>query len=444
MQPPTRLGAILLATTILASTLAAQDGWRQEAVGAQFELRLHNSESFDGSLWVFSGRHYSAGSNRDVWSSENGSAWNLEGQAAFAATRSKPSVVHAGKVWLFGVGMGETARSHVWSTADGLNWKQETDSAPWTPRDDHSAVVFNNRMWILGGGQHVTGWFDPLPLNDVWSSADGINWTQEVAAAAWPPRTGHESVVFDGRMWVIGGYDVFPGDPLNDVWSSGDGINWRQETAVAPWGPRFMHTATVYDNRVWVIGGREAVWNVVGYGDVWSSADGVNWRFEGEPWLGEPYPKSVAHAATVHKGRLWVIGGTLDAVWSYGIHGQVAELPNGRVDLPYVGAAEVYSTDGEYTWTHVSGDLPPGLSFGTSTTRRLPISGTPAEAGLWTFTMRIEVADETFEQEYSLRIWKQPSPLGDNDGGCVLGSVPPAPAALALLCAVTAILRRRK
>jgi hypothetical protein len=432
---------MLVILLLVPSGLWGTDRWRQEATGSQFQLREHNLESFNGSLWMFNGVY--GVSKRDIWASENGSAWRLEGQTTYIRTFAKPSVVHDGRIWLFGVGWGESARSEVWSTVDGLDWRLETDAAPWTARDHHKALVFNDRMWILGGGQHVPGWFDPLPLNDVWSSADGVNWTQEVAAAAWRPRTGPECVVFDGRMWVIGGYDVFPGDPLNDVWSSEDGINWRQETASAPWGPRFHHSATVYNDRIWVIGGREAVWNVVGYGDVWSSADGVNWRFEGEPWLGEPYPKCVAHTATVHKGRLWIVGGTLDGVWSYGIHGQVGELPYGIVGLPYIGAAEVYSTEGEYTWAHISGDLPPGLSLGTSTTNRLPIEGTPEERGTWTFTLRIEVAGDSFEQEFSLRVWASP-PLSENagsSGGCSLAPVGVVP--LVLLAAVLALRRAR-
>ena len=40
-------------------------------------------------------------------------------------------------------------------------------------------------------------------------------WTQATSAAAWGARSDHTSVVFDGRMWVLGGYD---GTYRNDVW----------------------------------------------------------------------------------------------------------------------------------------------------------------------------------------------------------------------------------
>ena len=67
------------------------------------------------------------------------------------------------------------------------------------------------------------------------------------------------------RMYVLGGGSyVFngdePGNPTgyrayNDVWSSADGVHWRRETAAAPWHPRIWFSATAYRDRLWVVGG---------------------------------------------------------------------------------------------------------------------------------------------------------------------------------------------
>lgn len=65
-------------------------------------------------------------------------------------------------------------------------------------------------MWVIGGR-------DSPVYNDVWSSSDGIIWTQATAAAAFSARYLHSSVVFDNKMWVIGGDG---GGRKNDVWSS--------------------------------------------------------------------------------------------------------------------------------------------------------------------------------------------------------------------------------
>src|SRR4051794_24037661 len=50
-----------------------------------------------------------------------------------------------------------------------LDWIRVTDRAGWQPRDSAGEVVFQDRLWILGG------WFDSFsaPPRDVWSSPDG-------------------------------------------------------------------------------------------------------------------------------------------------------------------------------------------------------------------------------------------------------------------------------
>ena len=54
------------------------------------------------------------------------------------------------------------------------DWELVTRNAGWQPRDSQGEVVFNNRMWIMGG------WFDSFsaPPRDVWSSPDGKSWSR--------------------------------------------------------------------------------------------------------------------------------------------------------------------------------------------------------------------------------------------------------------------------
>jgi hypothetical protein len=40
----------------------------------------------------------------------------------------------------------------------------------------------------------------------VWRSDDGSNWTQATANASWSSRYGHTSIVFDNKIWAIGGF----------------------------------------------------------------------------------------------------------------------------------------------------------------------------------------------------------------------------------------------
>ncbi len=114
------------------------------------------------------------------------------------------------------------------------------------------SVVFGEKMWLLGGGTYET---PDVPgrlfYNDVWSSADGENWTQVLSNAPWHPRQYHDVEVFDGRMWVIGGWNW--GD-RDDVWSSADGINWEQLSGT-PWTARHASSVFVHDGSLWVTAG---------------------------------------------------------------------------------------------------------------------------------------------------------------------------------------------
>ena len=51
----------------------------------------------------------------------------------------------------------------------------------------------------------------------MWYSANGTTWTEATASAPFSKRDGHSSVVFDNKLWVIAGYD--DGSLKNDVWA---------------------------------------------------------------------------------------------------------------------------------------------------------------------------------------------------------------------------------
>ncbi|MBF0289292.1 MAG: hypothetical protein HQM14_15850, partial [SAR324 cluster bacterium] len=66
-------------------------------------------------------------------------------------------------------------------------WTQVTAPAPWHERSSQASVVFKDKLWILGGYYDEPG--RPSFPNDVWSTQDGVNWTQETPSADWPGRT---------------------------------------------------------------------------------------------------------------------------------------------------------------------------------------------------------------------------------------------------------------
>jgi hypothetical protein len=219
--------------------------------------------------------------------------------------------------WFDGRLPGHSASSEVWYSTDGAKWEQATPSAGWSPRIAAGAVVFKDKMWILGGTENYYFGDEKSLKNDVWSSADGQNWTQATADAGWSPRAYHAAVVHNDRLWVFGGGNYVPTySTATDVWSSADGVHWEQVLDKTPWAPRLWFSSVVYRGRIWVLGG----WSnnpSKNWGDVWYSKDGHDWKEFKSPTI---WKARHEHSAYVFQDKIWVAGGHAmplsNEVWS--------------------------------------------------------------------------------------------------------------------------------
>ena len=234
------------------------------------------------------------------------------------STRTEHSLIEFnGKLWVIGgyhAGNGSVnggLLNDVWSSMDGVTWTEEVTnnlSTSFTPRTNHTTVVFQNKIWIIGGGGTNS------LLNDVWSSTDGINWTLENNNANFAARISHTSVVFDNKIWIIGGENGT--SEFDDIWSSTDGVNWILVTDDVVFPARFQHSCTVFQDKIWVIGGinSEQGSGLGDLNDVWSSSDGVNWSLEN---VDSDFSPRRGHSSVVYKDRIWVIAGNLrNDLWS--------------------------------------------------------------------------------------------------------------------------------
>jgi hypothetical protein len=251
----------------------------------------HTALAFNNSLWVIDGNK--------VWVSGNGSIWKVATEeAAFPDRRSFTALAFDNRLWVIG---GENAttgyQNDVWYSVDGVLWEAATLNAAFSPRWGHQAVVFNNRMWVIGGSHPE--------LNDIWSSADGKTWVRETEHAGFSPRRSHQAVVFNNRIWVIGGLQDTK--VTTDVWSSGDGISWT-EVSPAALPPMEMHQAVVVSNRLWVIGGENMRIGV----NTWNSGDGARWTANSTslPDSARFWSQAVAYHDTIvlvdsQAGKVW-------------------------------------------------------------------------------------------------------------------------------------------
>src|SRR5688572_20542626 len=125
-------------------------------------------------------------------------------------------------------------------------------------------------LWCAGFAAGVIGSIQTAAADKAPSAAPEYEWTLVTPKAAFAPRDGAGALVFDGRMWLLGGWNptdktFFPRLCNNEVWSSTDGSTWTLVKPNTFFEERFdptldwegRHTAgwVVFKNRMWIVGG---------------------------------------------------------------------------------------------------------------------------------------------------------------------------------------------
>jgi hypothetical protein len=259
----------------------------------------------------------------------------------------------------------ESYRDYRVQPYDGVfTWTQVSKKAGWSNRLDHSALWYKDRLWVIGGYNpgKVSG--DPY-MEDVWSSADGEEWRLETDQAPWLGRRGHASVVFDDgsgeAMYVIGGFVVNEESGYreyrNDVWKSTDGVQWIQvkDREVPPldslydWYPRFNHACVTASHGgveyMYLVGGvtqledHNARYAMKYFNDVWRSRDGTSW----ERMDNNDFGMRAEHALAVdpETQRIYLQGGR---------HGEIVEAPE-NASHPVPDYQWLWHSDDGISWT---------------------------------------------------------------------------------------------
>ncbi len=270
---------------------------------------------YNNAMWLIGGYNPTNNYLNDVWSSTNGASWtnvlpDLTGGSStqFIGRTNHTSLVFNNAMWVIGGdnGLLGGVLNDVWSSTNGSTWTQTASASSaniFPARGDHTSLVFNNTMWVIGG----FGASSPYFLNDVWASTDGASWYEATPGAAFSARQGHASVVFNNAMWVIGGQSN--SSYLNDVWTSTNGVSWTQVLAntASPGATQFSQrnyfASFVYNNAIWVIGGYAAGTLV---DDAWYSTNGSTWT---EATATAAFSKRDALFGLVYNNAMWVVSG---------------------------------------------------------------------------------------------------------------------------------------
>lgn len=283
----------IAASALAACALAATYRWEQLTPNAAYPT------SYNYPVHVARDGSFVALHPRGTWSSRDGRSWT-KSPLPFSGMNSAylSYVQHEGATWALGKLQGNYESFKVdpiiQRTVDYRSWQIVGRSPSLPQRVFYAAASFRGAIWLFGGFDGKTN------TADVWRSTNGLDWTRVVEAAPWSKRSGSKAVVFRDRLYLIGG-GMLDGPSGNDVWSSGDGMEWRRETAeIAPEEP-VGYTPAVFDDKIWLIGANRSGRFT---SEMLVSRDGSTWRSERAPWS----PRGGV-AAWTHGDSLFITGG---------------------------------------------------------------------------------------------------------------------------------------
>lgn len=176
--------------------------------------------------------------------------------------------------------------TRITQTTDLTNWKTIAAESNLPKRFFYHPFVFNNRIWIIGGSDANKSY------NDVWSSADAVQWTKEADNIAVAPGNHFHILHFKGKLILLDN---------NKVWSSDDAIHWTLLTDKIVDAKLFGYTPIVFDNKIWLLGcNRNQQFST----EILVSSDGIHFDALDSPWS----PRG-GIAAAVYNDKLYITGG---------------------------------------------------------------------------------------------------------------------------------------
>lgn len=260
------------------------------------------------------------------------------------------TITHRGaRLFLLGGQVAGAAIDEVLASDDGVTWTL-VGHLP-APRDSGAALVWNDRLYYLGGIDA-----GGASQDDVWASPDGAAWT---VVGALPYRAGSlGATVHAGALWIAGGYEA---GSYAQVYRSTDGAAWTMIGRL----PTARHELDLLsaDGALIALGGHDDAGYLT---DVLASTDGAGWVRRGDLTIAQDFATAAWRGPYVLRGGGF--GVAMERSRDLTTWAPVAPLPGapreapGMVDdgdrlLVVGGGLEVLATVDGDAWTTV-GALP--------------------------------------------------------------------------------------
>jgi len=235
--------------------------------------------------------------------------WSVETTLPGEGLNAPAAVIFEQRLWVIG-GFGTTSNVPVASVRIYDFETRTWSDGPQLPaaRGGHAAIVFGERIHVLGGGNSVSTLADHCafdPVKRCWEERAPLSRAKGSPAA----------VAFENKLWIIGGRsgasdfgDVECYDDATNHWTAGPAIEARGTAGAVVWG-----------GTIWIVGGESKALGACLASVLRFDPQRRAW----EPSTALPMARNYARSAVLGD-TLFVVGGSATAGFSHSSAGSAA------------------------------------------------------------------------------------------------------------------------
>lgn len=280
------------------------------AFSVEFKGAFYLSTIANEAGFVFSGSRKAGG---DIWRSEDGVTWKQIGTPGLGNVRNSTFRLVIFKDTFYAV--SDNLNDHgieVWASSDGLAFVQiETPGFRDIDSSSSELLVFNDRL-VVGVANTKTG-------AQIWVSDDGRSFRQVVAGGmgdakntgiSLPNGPRYVGPVFQGRLYV----GVTNPTSGGEIWRTADGLQWERvaDTGLGRRTNTVITPGLVFEDRLYAVTTTGGSLDTLTGLEVFRTSDGSTWEKVVSAGFDAGPERNVSGQLLEFKGRLFLASDTMD------------------------------------------------------------------------------------------------------------------------------------